>query len=244
MERILKDMTYLKKWLPLIMTMMGIALSVVSYQYIQATQPIKVLVTGFEPFGMRDINTSGEVVKLLPEELQDGKIQINTHILPVEYNQSAKELQQAISVYQPDVIIGLGESGTRVDFRVETIAQNEIKSASKDNKGQVYKGQLSSKKGLDTYHTLLDTERLSQWVPQYDVKINENAGGYLCEYIFYHIMNEIHQINTMDVRTQDVIGGFIHLPSLKQDDEPGERHQYLADGLVKIIENQVLTTNK
>lgn len=69
---------------------------------------MKILVTGFDPFGGEKINPAIESVKKLPDEIAGAKI-IKLEI-PTVCHQSLKVIDEAIAKYNPDVILSIGPS--------------------------------------------------------------------------------------------------------------------------------------
>ena len=72
---------------------------------------MKILVTGFDPFGGEKINPAIESVKKLPDEIAGAKI-IKLEI-PTVCHQSLKVIDKAIVTYDPDVILSIGQAGGR-----------------------------------------------------------------------------------------------------------------------------------
>ena len=60
---------------------------------------MRILVTGFEPFGGETINPSWEAVKLLPDKIEDAEI-IKLEIPPVRYR-ALDVIENAIVTYNP-----------------------------------------------------------------------------------------------------------------------------------------------
>ena len=72
---------------------------------------MKVLVTGFDPFGGEKVNPAYEAVKLLPDTIAGAEI-IKIEI-PTVFTRSAEVLEEAIQKYRPDVV--LDDSGKSSD---------------------------------------------------------------------------------------------------------------------------------
>ena len=83
---------------------------------------MKILVTGFDPFGGEKINPAIESVKKLPDEIAGAKI-IKLEI-PTVCHQSLKVIDEAIAKYNPDVILSIGQAGGRSEISVERIGIN------------------------------------------------------------------------------------------------------------------------
>ena len=80
---------------------------------------MKILVSGFDPFGGEKINPAIESVKLLPNEIKGAKI-IKLEI-PTVARKSLKKLEEVIEIEKPDVVINVGQAGGRTDITVERV---------------------------------------------------------------------------------------------------------------------------
>lgn len=72
---------------------------------------MKILVTGFEPFGGESTNPSMELVRAL--EAQIGPAHIHTAILPVTASGSLQAALQAIEEIGPDAVVCVGQSSLK-----------------------------------------------------------------------------------------------------------------------------------
>ena len=64
---------------------------------------MRILVTGFEPFGAHAVNSSMAVVNALPPS--NGLI---TRVLPVVYEEAGSIIRQLIETHRPDAVMCLG----------------------------------------------------------------------------------------------------------------------------------------
>ena len=64
---------------------------------------MKILVTGFQPFGGESMNPAYEAVKLLPQQME-GAALIKKEI-PVVFDEGAEVVRQAIQEEKPDIVI-------------------------------------------------------------------------------------------------------------------------------------------
>lgn len=83
---------------------------------------MKILVTGFNPFGGEAVNPAYEAVKLLPDTIAGAEI-IKKEI-PTEFDRSVKEIEAAIEAYRPDIVLNVGQAGGRACVMVEKIGIN------------------------------------------------------------------------------------------------------------------------
>ena len=96
---------------------------------------MKLLVTGFEPFGGSAVNPSEQVVRVLARDGFDG-IELLTAILPVDRAGGPATLINAVREHQPDAILCLGEASRRMALSIERIAINLLDYRIADNAGQ------------------------------------------------------------------------------------------------------------
>ena len=72
---------------------------------------MKVLVTGFDPFGGEKLNPALEAIKSLPSEIQGAEVRWLE--VPTVFYKSAKILEEEIRIYQPDSVLCIGQAGER-----------------------------------------------------------------------------------------------------------------------------------
>ena len=76
---------------------------------------MKLLVTGFDPFGGESVNPAYEAVKLLPDIIEGAQI-IKLEI-PTVFKKSIEVVKEAVENDQPDVVINVGQAGSRISYR-------------------------------------------------------------------------------------------------------------------------------
>ncbi len=79
---------------------------------------MKILVTGFDPFGGDKINPAIEAVKKLPDSIKGAKI-IKLEI-PTVFNKSAQVVHDAIVQEKPDYVLNVGQAGGRAALTPRT----------------------------------------------------------------------------------------------------------------------------
>jgi pyroglutamyl-peptidase len=171
-----------------------------------------ILVTGFEPFGGRSVNTSWEAVRQLDGlVLGDGR-RIVTLELPVVWETADDLLRIAIDEYQPDIVINVGEGAFNVE--IERNAHN-VARAIPDNDGQTLDSHFISSLGPDVYSTQLDIERILYAVESsnLDAIISADAGTYLCNFVSYSSYSYLAEVSPSTPTL------FVHVPVIGDDDE-------------------------
>lgn len=112
---------------------------------------MKILVTGFDPFGNDKINPAIEAVKKLPDTINDATI-IKLEI-PTVFNQSAQVVHQAIIDNQPDYVLNIGQAGGRFGLTPERVAINLDDGRIADNAGFQPTDQVIQADGQNAYFT-------------------------------------------------------------------------------------------
>lgn len=171
---------------------------------------MKILLTGFEPFGGSPLNPSEQVVKALqigPPPVKE----LETLILPVDGGRAPGMLKAALAEHQPDAVICLGEAGRSV-ISLERVAVNLLDYRIPDNSGVTVTDQPVQMDGPAAYFTTLPLRSLQTALTTSGIpcELSLTAGAYLCNQVFYTLMATLAQ------RGRQIPAGFIHLPSLPE----------------------------
>lgn len=167
---------------------------------------MKVLITGFDPFGGEKVNPAYEAVKLLPEEICGAEI-IKLEI-PTVYTKSGAVVEKAIEEHQPDVVLCIGQAGGRSSIQIEKVAINLAEARIKDNEGNRPMDVALHEDGENAYFTNLPckavvNELRSNNIPAH---ISYTAGTFVCNDVMYHLLYLISK------KYNTIRGGFIHVP--------------------------------
>ena len=165
---------------------------------------IKVLLTGFEPFGKAALNPSGEIVKQIRGE------NIVTAILPVAYTRSAAVLLALIGEHKPDVVISLGQAEGRTQITPERIAINLDDGRLADNEGVLRIDVPIVLGGPVAYESTLPIKEFVEAIKAAGVPaaVSLSAGAFLCNHIFYVAQDKL--------KGSHVRSGFVHVPLMDE----------------------------
>lgn len=94
---------------------------------------MRVLITGFDPFGGEKVNPSFEAVKKVDDKISGAEI-IKVQI-PTVFRKSIEEVEKLITIHKPDIVICVGQAGGRFDITVERVAINVDDARIADNEG-------------------------------------------------------------------------------------------------------------
>jgi len=190
----------------------------------------KVLITGFPPFPGAPVNPTQWLIDALqPAELSH-LCDLRSGVIPVDYDLAGGVLNELAKKHQPDIIINFGLAADSKGIRLERTARNEIAPNRVDNSGKspeaktICDGEEALSSGLpleDIASELIKKNLPVQW--------SDDAGGYLCNYIFY--LGKGGQCP--DVKTDRI--GFIHVPLL------AEERRMNADGQQLITKSDLMS---
>ena len=178
---------------------------------------MKILISGFEPFGNHIHNVSMALVQALPDYLGD-QIVLYKVVLPVDDVQGPRRLLKAIDQYQPDAVLCFGLTPNRQKINLERVAINLKDYRIPDNSGVQIIDQPIITDGPAAYFSTLPIRKMLRSLTAADIpaRISLSAGAYLCNQVFYAMMHQIKQ-NNWPIRA-----GFIHLPSFEESKSPSE----------------------
>lgn len=171
---------------------------------------MKILVTGFDPFGQDTINPALEAVKQLPNEILGASI-IKLEI-PTMFHQSANVVNLAIQQHQPDIVVHIGQAGGRFGITPERIAINLDDARIADNSSQQPIDQLIAENGPAAYFSQLPVKAMVAKMQEMGIpaSVSNSAGTFVCNHIMYQTLHYC-QMNYPQIQS-----GFIHVPYLPE----------------------------
>lgn len=179
---------------------------------------MKILVTGFEPFGGEGENPSAQVVKRLPAELAGAEIV--TAVLPVTRSQALPAAWAAIRSHRPEAVLSLGQAGGRAALSIERVAINIDDFSIPDNGGDQPRDQAIVPGGPAAYLATLPIRAMEAAVRAAGVpcQISNTAGTYVCNHVMYGVAHLLGR------EFPGTVSGFLHIPYLPEQvlDKPGQ----------------------
>ena len=171
---------------------------------------MKLLITGFEPFGGEKTNPAIEAVKRLPAAIAGATV-VPLEI-PTVFGTCAEVVRQAIITERPDVVLSVGQAGGRSALTPERIAINLDDGRIPDNAGFQPVDQPIQPNGPAAYFTQLPVKAMAQAIRQAGLPshVSTTAGTYVCNHIMYQVQ---HLRATEFPQLQ---AGFIHIPFLPE----------------------------
>ncbi|MBO0481912.1 pyroglutamyl-peptidase I [Candidatus Enterococcus courvalinii] len=167
---------------------------------------MKVLVTGFDPFGGDKVNPAYEAVKKMPAEIAGAEI-IKLEV-PTVFGKSSQVVREAIKEHQPEIVICVGQAGGRSAVSFERVAINLAEARIPDNEGNQPFDTALEENGPAAYFTTLPIKAMTKNVHDHGLPayISYTAGTFVCNDIMYRLLHVLH------TEFPTIRGGFIHVP--------------------------------
>ncbi|WP_010299599.1 pyroglutamyl-peptidase I [Clostridium senegalense] len=167
---------------------------------------MKVLITGFDPFGGEKVNPALEAVKLLPNVIAGAEV-IKLEI-PTVFRKSVMHIDEAIKMNNPDIVIAVGQAGGRFGINPERVAINIDDARIKDNIGNQPIDIEIEKDGKEAYFSNLPIKAMVKKMNDNGIPaaVSNTAGTFVCNHVMYGILYLI------DKKYPNIKGGFIHVP--------------------------------
>ena len=167
---------------------------------------MKVLVTGFDPFGGESINPAWEAVKVIKDEIAGAEI-VKMQI-PTVVGKSIAKVHDKMVEINPDIVIAVGQAGGRFGVTPERVAINVTDARIPDNEGNQPIDEPIFADGDAAYFSNLPVKAMVQAIKDagYPSVLSNTAGTYICNHVMYGILYYIQK------EFPNARGGFIHVP--------------------------------
>ena len=192
---------------------------------------MKILVTGFDPFGGEKVNPALEAVKSLPSEIHG--TEIHWVEIPTVFYKSAEVLEAEIVRYQPDVVLCIGQAGGRAGLTPERVAINQDDARIPDNQGNQPIDTPIRLDGEAAYFSTLPIKAMVQAIKEVGLPatVSNTAGTFVCNHLMYQALY------LADKKFPHMRAGFMHIPYMTEQviNKPNTASMNLSD-IVKGIE--------
>ena len=170
---------------------------------------MKIIVTGFDPFGGEKINPSIECVKALPDIEGVELIRLE---LPTVFKESAKRLNEVINDVKPDAVLSVGQAGGRPGITMERIAINVDDARIPDNISQQPIDETIQTEGEAAYFTTLPIKRIVKAIREAGIsaEVSNSAGTFVCNHIMYQALFAATKAD------KPFKAGFMHIPFIPE----------------------------
>ena len=192
---------------------------------------MKVLITGFDPFGGEKINPAWEAVKGIKDTIEGAKI-IKLEI-PTVFNKSIEKVKEAMELEKPDIVLCIGQAGGRYDMTVERVAINVDDARIEDNEGNQPIDIPVFEDGENAYFSNLPIKAMVEEIKGQGIpsSISNSAGTFVCNHIMYGVLYHINKTY------KNMRGGFIHVPFINEQVLDKKNQPYMpVEHITKALE--------
>ena len=170
---------------------------------------MKIIVTGFDPFGGEKVNPSIECVKALPEI--EG-VELFRVELPTVFKESAIRLNEVINDVKPDAVLSVGQAGGRAGITMERIAINVDDARIPDNISQQPIDEEIQVEGEAAYFSTLPIKRIVKAIREAGIsaEVSNSAGTFVCNHIMYQSLFAATKAD------KPFKAGFMHIPFIPE----------------------------
>lgn len=171
---------------------------------------MKILITGFDPFGGESINPAWEAVKIIKDNIAGAEI-VKMQI-PTVFNKSVEKIYEKMKEIHPDVVLSIGQAGGRLCVQPERVAINIMDGRIADNEGFQPIDEPNFADGDAAYFTSLPVKAMVEKMVSagYPSVVSNTAGTYVCNHVMYGVLYYINK------EFPGVKGGFIHVPFIPE----------------------------
>jgi pyroglutamyl-peptidase len=179
--------------------------------------PQTLLVTGFGPFENYPENPSGDIAETVHGRVVDGIALVGRRIV-VSWREAWTAIRAAVEEVQPQALLCLGVAPDSF-IRLEVLAKNASRPCLDvlDETPQLGPLLRIIEGAPAAYWTTLPVEwlreRLRQQQPAIAAELWSDAGSYLCNHVFFHLMHFLE--GRVPHR------GFIHVPRYPRAEDKG-----------------------
>jgi pyroglutamyl-peptidase len=202
---------------------------------------MKILVTGFDPFGGEKINPAYEVVKNLKDNIAGAEV-VKLQV-PTAFYESVECTVKKIKEVNPDFVLNIGQAGGRYGITPERVAVNIDDARIPDNLNQQPVDTKIDENGENAYFATIPIKAIAAAIKSKNIpaSVSDSAGTFVCNHLMYGVLNYINK-NKLNIKA-----GFIHIPFLFQQiiNKPNTPGMDL-DTMVEAIETalEVIVTAK
>lgn len=151
---------------------------------------MRVLVTGFAPFGPHASNPSTNLAHALHGMEHEGAYFVAFAPLPVLYAEAAKAARTAAMHIQADAIVAIGLAAATGHVRIERQARNLSSATAPDAAGRLCADVVIESGGHDALLTSLDADAIASEIAATGIAcaVSEDAGDYVCNDLYYRLL--------------------------------------------------------
>ena len=170
---------------------------------------MRVLLTGFDPFGGESVNPSYEAARLVRAP---AGVELTVAEIPTVFGESLSILNKELRSSRPDAVLLLGQAAGRRALTPERIAVNCEDARIPDNAGCAPQDVPVIPGAPAAYFSTLPIRRMTEAIRAAGVpaEISNTAGTFVCNALMFGLLH------TLATEYPGVRGGFLHVPCIPE----------------------------
>lgn len=170
---------------------------------------MRILLTGFEPFGGEAVNPAWEAVQAVSAPQGAEIIRL---LVPTVYEKAGEAVLEILRRERPDAVLCVGQAAGRAALTPERVAINCRDALIPDNAGQQPADEPVVAGGPDAYFTTLPLRAMLAAIREAGVPaaLSNTAGTFVCNDLLYTLLHGLRDASPR------VPCGFIHVPCLPE----------------------------
>jgi pyroglutamyl-peptidase len=176
---------------------------------------VKILLTGFEPFGSFRRNPSWDALERARDLGLFAGLEVALARIPVTWHEAFAAFERARLEHQPSLAISFGVHGGQggrglSTIWLETTARNRDGASAPDNAGVLRPERPIEPGGPEALPSGLPVAALRDALERagFDCGLSDDAGKYLCNHLFYRASRALRG---------GIPYGFVHVPPVEGD---------------------------
>ncbi|MGB9709509.1 MAG: pyroglutamyl-peptidase I [Infirmifilum sp.] len=168
---------------------------------------VKIIVSGFEPFGGDKTNSSWEAVKLLPDSLEGAEV-VKVQ-LPVSFRKVKDLIPLILEEHKPTLLLLTGQASGISSLHVERVAINVMDARIADNDNYKPEDEPIYPGAPAAYFATIPVKRAVESIRAAGVPaaVSNSAGTFVCNAAMY---TALHYVESGKMGT---LVGFVHVPA-------------------------------
>ncbi|MFC1801389.1 hypothetical protein ACFLZB_02915 [Nanoarchaeota archaeon] len=173
-----------------------------------------IIITGFQPFGSARYNPTMDVVQYFDGKQYDYD-KVKGLILPVAFEQAAKQLAEAIQGIDPYLVLSVGLAAGREDLNVEVKGVNIMNAQNPDANGRKPVNEIIDPQGPEEIPVILTGFQIGSVVEDLTTAgigaiMSYDPGKYVCNDLMFRTLSYLAK------NRSPIQFGFFHMPWLEQ----------------------------
>ncbi len=149
---------------------------------------MRLLITGFMPFGGEEINPSWEAVRALPEKILE--YELTKMLIPVVFGEAAEMVIAEAEKIRADAVLCIGQAGGRAEICPELVGINLKNATIPDNAGNQPGDEPIAEGGDSAYFSTLPVRKIADAISAAGIpaRLSYSAGAYVCNELLYSLL--------------------------------------------------------